>query len=440
MNEKKKIPIVKYMSYLLVVSILFTGVTFSRYTMSMSGDLETPLSRFYCSYEVDDISAMSIPNVNYWLNNGSAASTARTLRYTLSNEKNGIISDTDVQGHLRMYLPAEMASHLAFQLGTLDAVSGTMTSCTPEIVFEELIFAKTLNDDGEAVIDRTNYLSHDQETVNTADFKDYFDDGLQEAADETLVVNGTLSPSASVRTLTAHNTGGTGIALSISASRADTNYSLGFQRGKNENDYQPQLYLDLSKNVEFYTIDVTLPSMLLEGGTLRKETYIVYLTLTERVNEADFVSEWTADDAYLISDPPVGNEYYYKDAEVLGYHFDQSAAYYGKDTETIVRVQCHYDGNGGYDVSVYHVAPISEDSTANYVHPITPDGGAITYDVSSKTFTNTMTTGVCSNNGDPIDLSGLDADPFAGGTMDAFRVLSKSYEVSFTALFVQASD
>ena len=77
MSEKKKIPIIRYLSYLLVVSLLFTGVTFSRYSMTTSGDSSAPLSRFHCSYEVDEISATSIPNVDYWLKNDSAASTAR---------------------------------------------------------------------------------------------------------------------------------------------------------------------------------------------------------------------------------------------------------------------------------------------------------------------------------------------------------------------------
>ena len=87
MSKKIKIPIIRYLSYLLVVSLLFTGVTFSRYSMTTSGESTAHLARFQSSYEVDDISSTSIPNVNYWLNNGSVASTARTMRYTIKNSK-----------------------------------------------------------------------------------------------------------------------------------------------------------------------------------------------------------------------------------------------------------------------------------------------------------------------------------------------------------------
>lgn len=440
MKEKKKLPLIKYMACLLAVSILFTGVTFSRYTMSMSGDMSLHLSRFHCSYTVEDISATSFPNVNYWLENNSAASTARTIRYTITNQKDGVISDVDVRGHLRMYIPAEMAGHLAFQIGQMDTQAGTMISFTPEIVFEELIFAKTIDEaSGKQVIDRTSYLTHSDSVINTATFRNYFDDGVQGAADEDIVVNGSLDPSAQTRVLTAVNTGGTGMSLTVTASSKQTNFSLGFHRGKNENDYAPQLYLDLQKETEFYTFDISLPSMLLEGGKEESRTYVLYMSLTERINVDDYKASWTAENTAMVTTPPdLGEVYYYNDAKVMGYHFDHTALYHGTEKETTVRVRCLYDNEGGYEVSLYHVAPISEDSTANYVHPITPESGEITYDPASKTFSNTMTTGVCSNNGDPIYLGDIEADPF-GETMNAFSALSKSYETEFSALFVQAS-
>ena len=454
MSEKKKIPIIRYLSYLLVVSLLFTGVTFSRYSMTTSGDSSAPLSRFHCSYEVDEISATSIPNVDYWLKNNSAASTARTLRYTVSNFKDDVTSDVAVKAHLRVYLPAEMARHLALQIGTMNIAEGTVTSYTPEIVLDELI-AKREADTANA-----------ETVIDTSSFKNYYDSGVHNAADEELSVSGSLE-SASPRTISAVNRGGSGLSFTITASTKEAQYSLGFQRGKNENDYAPQLFLDLVRETEFYTIDLYLPSMEFPAGQPLTKMYIVYLTLTKRVEGSDFDAHWSGGEgvdavrattdaagnvpvdknSVLISSPPAAGEaYYYNGARVLGYHFDQTTQFAAEamaegDTpkSTMVRIQCLYDNDGGYKIKLFHVAPITEDSTENYVHPITPaQGSAIVFNKENNTFSGNFSTGTCNQYID-IDLKNITAHPFTGG-LNAYQVLSKSYEVNFKALFVQASE
>lgn len=453
MSEKKKIPIIRYLSYLLVVSLLFTGVTFSRYSMTTSGDSSAPLSRFHCSYEVDEISATSIPNVNYWLNNNSAASTARTLRYTVSNFKDDVTSDVAVKAHLRVYLPAEMARHLALQIGTMNIAEGTVTSYTPEIVLDELI-AKREADTANA-----------ETVIDTSSFKNYYDSGVHNAADEELTVSGSLE-SASPRTISAVNQGGSGLSFTITASTKVAQYSLGFQRGKNENDYAPQLFLDLVREMEFYTIDLYLPSMEFPAGQPLTKMYIVYLTLTKRVDSADFKAHWSGgqdvkavlattdaegkvpveNNSVLINSPPAaaGEAYYYNGAKVLGYHFDQTTQFAAQATaegdtpkSTTVRIQCLYNNKGGYNIKLFHVAPITEDSTENYVHPIESDGeSAIKFE--NGTFSGNFKTGTCDQN-QKIDLKNIVAHPFMEG-LNAYQVLSKSYEVNFKALFVQASE
>lgn len=451
MSEKKKIPIIRYLSYLLVVSLLFTGVTFSRYSMTTSGDSSAPLSRFHCSYEVDEISATSIPNVDYWLKNNSAASTARTLRYTVSNFKDDVTSDVAVKAHLRVYLPAEMARHLALQIGTMNIAEGTVTSYTPEIVLDELI-AKREADTANA-----------ETVIDTSSFKNYYDSGVHNAADEELTVSGSLAESASPRTISAVNQGGSGLSFTITASTKEAQYSLGFQRGKNENDYAPQLFLDLVRKTEFYTIDLYLPSMEFPAGQPLTKMYIVYLTLTEHLEGLDFDAYWSGADAVLattdadgkvpvkdnsvlINSPPAaGEEYYYNGARVLGYHFDQTTQFDAQamaegDTpkSTTVRIQCLYDDEGGgYDIKLFHVAPITEDSTENYVHPIEPDGQS-SIKFENGTFSGNFKTGTCDQN-QKIDLTNIVAHPFTEG-LNAYQVLSKSYEVNFKALFVQASE
>lgn len=460
MSEKKKIPIIRYLSYLLVVSLLFTGVTFSRYSMTTSGDSSAPLSRFHCSYEVDEISATSIPNVNYWLKNDSAASTARTLRYSISNFKGDVTSDVAVKAHLRVYLPAEMARHLALQIGTMNIAEGTVTSYTPEIVLDELI-AEREEDAAQGIA---------QTTLNTNIFKNYYDSGVHNAADEELTVSGSLAGSASPRTISAVNQGGSGLSFTVTASTKEAQYSLGFQRGKNENDYAPQLFLDLVRKTEFYTIDLYLPSMEFPAGQPLTKMYIVYLTLTKRLEGSDFDAHWSGvegvkavletdeagkvpveDNSVLIDFPPEADEtYYYNGAKVLGYHFDQTTQFAAQATaegespkSTTVRIQCLYNNKGGYNIKLFHVAPITEDSTENYVHPIESDGeSAIVFNKGTSgkkgTFSGNFKTGTCDQN-KKIDLTNIVAHPFAEG-LNAYQVLSKSYEVNFKALFVQASE
>lgn len=453
MSEKKKIPIIRYLSYLLVVSLLFTGVTFSRYSMTTSGDSSAPLSRFHCSYEVDEISATSIPNVDYWLKNNSAASTARTLRYSISNFKGDVTSDVAVKAHLRVYLPAEMARHLALQIGTMNIAEGTVTSYTPEIVLDELI-AEREEDAAQGIA---------QTTLNTNIFANYYDSGVHNAADEELTVSGSLE-SASPRTISAVNRGGSGLSFTVTASTKEAQYSLGFQRGKNENDYAPQLFLDLVRKTEFYTIDLYLPSMEFPAGQPLTKMYIVYLTLTKRLEGSDFDAHWSGvegvkavletdeagkvpvkDNSVLINSPPAaGEEYYYNGARVLGYHFDQTTQFAAQATaegespkSTTVRIQCLYNNKGGYNIKLFHVAPITEDSTENYVHPIESDGQS-SIKFENGTFSGNFKTGTCDQNQN-IDLTNIVAHPFAEG-LKAYQVLSKSYEVNFKALFVQASE
>ena len=237
-----------------------------------------------------------------------------------------------------------------------------------------------------------------------------------------------------------------------------------------------------------------------------QHTFVIYLTLTERLNDGDFSALWQQRDEGIYEDnatveyaqrvdktsgasTPVneivvsgegeavvyGNndlmitapetaEYYYTylGARVTGYHFTQTARFtdVAEDAlaNTIVRVNCEYNGTGGYNLTLSHVAPISEDSTASYVHPITfsindakySEDNPLPYTYSPGNTIEGMRTGTC-NNQRYIDLSDIIPDPFAERvqntdgsttliTFHAYKVLAKSYDVRLTALFVQASE
>ena len=150
MSEKKtkKFPIVTYLCCLLAVSILFTGVTFSRYAGFTSGTTDVSLGRFACSYEIGDMSAGTFSNAEYWLQlSGGATSmnTARSVRFTVRNYtllpdgNPDRISDVDLQSTLRLYAPAEFLGNLAVQVAEMDE-EGNYITRTHQYVLEDLIY------------------------------------------------------------------------------------------------------------------------------------------------------------------------------------------------------------------------------------------------------------------------------------------------------------
>lgn len=525
---KKKYPILTYLCCLLVVSVLFTGVTFSRYTISSTGNIATPVALYDCSYSINDISSTAFPNIDYWLTsngNQSAISTARTVRFTMRNYTQKVhtdgtpynsVSGVDVQGHIRFYLPAEIADNLAIQVAEVDENDSVLVR-SPEIVLGELIYNA---DSGDGYVDGNLKDYGDGTRVNTNSFKDYFDNG-NTAVEEYLFVSGGFGRSGGKLggTISAYedNDGdenyetdtGTGINFSITASTVSTPYSIGFQRGESATDYESQLFLDLEEDIDYYTIDINLPSMHFIAEVAQQHTYVLYLTLTERLNDGDFSALWQLrenEDIYednatveyaqrvdktsgasapvpvneivvsgegeavvygnndlMITAPETAEYYYtYLGARVTGYHFTQTARFTdvaeGELANTTVRVNCEYNGTGGYNLTLSHVAPISEDSTASYVHPITfsingakySEDNPLPYTYSAGNTIEGMSTGTC-NNQRYIDLSDIIPDPFAERvqnfdgsttliTFHAYKVLAKSYDVRLTALFVQASE
>lgn len=498
-NSKiKKYPILTYLLYLLLVGILFTGVTFSRYTMSTSGGASVPLARFSCTYEVDDISSQNFPNIAYWLQSGAAASTSRSIRFTMRNYDAQAVSEVDVDGYVTFRLPAEMADNLALQLAYVDEAGGTYNNVfTHEIVISQLVYfdpeTKTYADYG------TNGA------FNTSNFSPYYnagvgkDDGEGEQGkaagliDEDLAVTGSLKPvegdKYAVRTITVSSPDGSPepLYMEISAQVTNTSYAIGFQRGESENDYSAQLYLDLEEDIDYYTIRMRMPQrMHFEADKGQHKQFVMFISLTDMINDDDFEYRWQTtvnntpeygeiattgtgekvpNNSYLINRPPQNEAgaYYLKNgAKIVGWHFNQDVE------EHTVRVTCAYDYDGGYDLTLQHIAPISVDSSSSFVHDMTFAGAdgqssvsSVSFDVAegvpsdkgpgqTQNFRKIFKTGKCSNNVS-IDLSHLVISPLLNKfvNVDAteegtdvyfmYKVLSKSYDVSFCGLFVQAS-
>ena len=96
-TKTKKIPIVSYLCYLLVVSVLFTGVTFSRYSAMTTGDTGAALSPFVATYEINDVSSSTYPNGDSFLSTREAFGTARSLHFTISATNGGRFRDLACQ-------------------------------------------------------------------------------------------------------------------------------------------------------------------------------------------------------------------------------------------------------------------------------------------------------------------------------------------------------
>ena len=475
-KASKKYPVFTYAFYLILVGILVTGVTFSRYSITQSGDVSTGVAAFDCSYTIEDFSSLNFNNSDYWLtagNDGSgdqiAAGTAHTVRVTMKNSNNGKTSDTKVQAHLRVYMSSQLADNLAIQIST-EQEAGTQNTYTPQIPLGELFC-----DDNGA------YKTYNTQTIITStDFKDYDAVGNDEAGknewDEQLTVSGTLENNGTLVVSGQESE----LGMTVTAQTRKVDYSVGFSRGVSSTP----VYLDLQRKETYYTFDITLPSMLYTGGTENKSTHVVYFTLTDGIDNTaywyntepqyadgkwyittdastqttqnvvpvyDANGKLVEDMDTLITSPSQG--YYFDDGKdevkITGYHFEQEATYTddnGAQISTTVRVKCEYAEGGKYNVSLYHVAPLSETSAAHYVHPIKWGDDDVVlmkgvgYSADSMPF-ESIPTGTCINSawGKQIDISKITIDPIDADAPITVAV-NRSYYFDITALFVQASE
>lgn len=474
-NNFKKIPVIRYLCCLLFVCALFTGVTFSRYTDFTSGDINTPLTRFACSYEIEDMSAATFSNADYWLLSGTGSmNTARTVRFkmrnhTLSAEGGvNIISEVNLDGTLRFYAPAEFAGNLALQVAE-ETSEGFYVTKTPQYVLGNLIYQLNENE---------GVYEYAQENRPDRVFADHgagisFDTSKQKDFDERTdgdgnYVNEILTLSGGFQGSDANHSGiitaqsADGNKIQISAATETASYSVGFSRyyQNNQSSSAPMLYLDCQKEIPFYTIDISLPEMSFDGGTAQEKTFVLFLTVVEKTTNDDFLSTW--DNDFDLSDPAKGDlPKTFNGAMVTGYHFDAKASVYNLDGETpqldgetTVRVQKTYDyANGGSKINFFHIAPLSENA-ASVSHSIDDFFNADKSDASLPSgFSIDEVQGVfglCSNGGTSgyISFAGVTDDPYrkfyegtsGNVTFEISKAMSKGYAVKINAVFIQSDE
>lgn len=296
-KRTKKYPIFTYLCYLLAVAALVTSVTFARYSVATSGSVSTQVALYNCSYEIDGFSSFAFNNTDFYIMNGNnliGNTTARTVRFTMRNytpmddptQQKATATDVNVQGSIRLRVPAELGDKLAIQLTEATDAGASSTVVTPQIVLGELLYYNSV-DDGKIITGGDYHNFGNGTTLYTKNFSNYEErTNNDEALDQEWTVSGGLKTDDGVTSGTVYIVQnvdeGTGIGLNMTIT-AETDeepetYSVGFRRSAGTS-----LFLDLSKKMTYYTIEISLPSMLLTGGDIDHCTHVAYLSLVNRL-------------------------------------------------------------------------------------------------------------------------------------------------------------
>lgn len=497
-KKRKPIPIVSYLCGLLAVAVLFTGTTFSRYSTQISGDVQTNLSPFVASYTIQDISSTNFPNLDYWLaveaSENRPLSVARTVRFTISNQnESGRVSGVDLQASLRFRVPAELGDNLVLQVEEVRSEGGQTVSVplTPQYIIGNLVYetkqaTPTSEYEYDLKTDGSRKFRATGTQLNTRYFADYSARG---DVNENLTLTGGLNGTTGVGTImaeaadTVDGNGETireGNRISVTSSIVETEYSIGYQRGKTDSDYQSELFVDLVGEHRYYTIDITLPEMFLDAeveGTraVQSRTFVLYVTLAEMIDfDGDSESnsggnsesnsegnsggqtqtrDWSNGNTNydnILTAPGTGTDsenYKINGDTVVGYHFDVQAQTFNatggnlNSTEQ-VRVVRRYgyeieetDGNkvvrytGNNTLSFQHVAPLTTEDLAQaalYAHPI------IIYDSIQAAADGKGVTGGAASVASAADINGTNAAYY--GVCSNYGNLDEPYMILLTGL------
>lgn len=420
----------RYISLLLIVAVLFSGVTFARYASMSEGSLTTGIARFDPSFTVDGVNSFTFGNSNYWQNYNEqwleqGKGSARTVRISLHND--GEVKAMPAVIHMEG--PAEFWENVAFQMTQANADGSADMTLSTQYVFADLL---RVRGEGNTVNGETHnftygdYIDWDNaetKTFSTSD-SDNFDqrgDQLGNMKEETLQMsggivktdeNGIKTPGTVTAVRQVESSGyKMPLTLRITASMETVEYSVGFQRrDESANEALPALYLDCRKEVLYYSVDLILPDdatnilpddatnpfVVAPNGT---DEFILFFTWTNSVSGEDFdfgierggdtasggTTELQTENAGFTwtqlsklaqnEDGQVPtNALTFNGATVVGYHYNHLGVP-SSDGSTTVRINKRFtfDEGGkqvtGSTVTYSHVATIQEDE-GQYPHDL----------------------------------------------------------------------
>lgn len=320
-KKTKKYPVFTYLCLTLSVCALLTGVTFSRYTTRRSGDMESTVSRFSCSYEISDLSSTSFINSSFYLEgpDGGRMNTLRTVTYTVRNYQ-GDGADAcgeNLKSVLRIYGPYEFISDLAWQLERVE--NDVHTVVTPQLVMGDII--------GKAPGNNA------QSTYNTGEVTAY---DARAYADTAVTLTGGIAkdaegfPVGTVKGSWEAKDGANGGEFVFNAYPLEkASYSLSFLRTGivTVNGVQvagtatTPFIVDFEEKIAYCTLDVYLPvQMDFSAGVSEEKSFIMYFSI---VNPIEGFANAKYTDYYDNADGTVTN--------AVGYHYDAKVAVRGAD-------------------------------------------------------------------------------------------------------------
>ena len=486
-KASKKYPVFTYAFYLILVGILVTGVTFSRYSITQSGDVSTGVAAFDCSYTIDSVNTTSFGNTDfwqlynsYWMDQGSG--TASTVRITMYNN-----SAIDVRSTLRLEGPAEFWENIALQItpttGTGSNIAAdTENPLTTQLVIADLVRVREAGQsgtgsDGETETHRYTYGEYQSwgtnGTFNTSDSDDF---GQLGDGESTLAMTGGITESdvgtvsgsvtATRQSTTVGNVPETrpenNWNMTITASMKNVDFSLGFTRQQGSSAL-PALYLDCTANVPYYTIEIDIPMELKakSGDDPASATYVMYLNWTNAIQAKALGIEFPTGNS-TASDTGFGVPANFwnnliKNAQpttitangtkftVLGYHFNYTDVPYstsagganaGDTTVRLIREFANTALGTTETISYQHIARLNEND-AVFPHDIDPENGYYRCSGDNPAYFAENTINKLSTDFNPSTLtirqSEVEGEPAYVGASE------KGYSTNITMSFTQAS-
>ena len=468
----------RYISLLLIVAVLFSGVTLARYASTSGGNTTTGIARFAPTYSISGVNSVTYSNSGYWQEyNGQwleqGKGSARTVRIGMHNE--GDVAA--VPAVIHMEGPAEFWENIALQLTAADENGSADLTLSTQYVLADLLKEATERDNADHTVKYGGY-----ETWGTAEApgsfststSDYFDQRGE--GEETLQMSGGIETTDEngnetfTGTVTAVRQTGSSdykmpLTIRITASmKEEVEYSVGFQR-RQGGEGLPAFYIKCKKTVPYYSVDIILPETVqteradspsditgnpfylpeADGSTpagYNARDLILFFTWTNSVRGGDFdtsVSEGTLDDGgstltwYALSKLANGTlsaTLTFNDADVIGYHYNHNGVTTTTGGSTIVRIDRRFGETP--EVTYSHVASIQENE-GQYPHDLELANGSYTCTGDNpvtilKAEIDGLSTGV--------DPSEFDYPPDS----HSISPTEKGYSLSFSVTFLQASE
>ena len=477
----KQYPIVRYLCLLLVVALLFAGVTFSRYQSRFTSENSVGVAEFDASYTIDSVNTTSFGNTHFWqLYNGfwmdQGSGTASTVRITMYNN-----SAIDLRPTIRMEGPAEFWENIALQITPTTGTGSNIAADTENPLTTQLVIADLVKERTEATQDNEHVFEYDKyrqwsegETFNTSTSDNF---GQLGSGESTLAMTGGITESddgtvsGSVTATRQSTTVGkvpetrpeNNWNMTITASMKNVDFSLGFTRQQGSSAL-PALYLDCTANVPYYTIEIDIPMELKakSGDDPASATYVMYLNWTNAIQakalgiefptgagaaaepgidvDGNFWTNLIAKGAQPTTITANGTEF-----TVLGYHFNYTDVPYSTSAgganagDTTVRLTRNF-ANG---ISYQHIARLNENDAVSPhdIEFVETEQGNGYYRCSgdNPAYFEANTINSLNTNFFPATLKTMQGGSGNDNTYDYVGVSEKGYTTRISVNFVQTS-